>query len=136
MHREHKRKSRYLGDESIVGRSKNQRKNASEDEEAAEIMRLKQQIQSEKEKVIAYWQMLHENVKLNDDELAQIIKDLSDFESEAEEFGAADNSLTRNDDPADIDQLERDKNQSILNTVQQSEARIQEQGAHPMLQPR
>lgn len=118
MHREHKRKSRYLGDESIVGRSKNQRKNASEDEEAAEIMRLKQQIQSEKEKVIAYWQMLHENVKLNDDELAQIIKDLSDFESEAEEFGAADNSLTRNDDPADIDQLERDKNQSILNTVQ------------------
>ena len=47
--------------------------------------------------------MLHENVKLNDDELAQIIKDLSDFESDDEELPAGDNSLTRNEDPTDID---------------------------------
>ena len=41
MHREHKKRSRYFAEDTIVGRSKNKRKSATEDEEAAEILRLK-----------------------------------------------------------------------------------------------
>ena len=44
--------------------------------------------------------MLHENVKLNDDELADIIKDLSEFTSDDDqEMPAGDDSFSRHDEP-------------------------------------
>lgn len=53
-----------------------------EEIEQMEVRRLKEQIRLEKEKVVAYWRMLQDGVDLEDEELAQIMRDLSECGSE------------------------------------------------------
>ena len=58
--------------------------------------------------------MLHENVKLNDSELAEIIKDLSEFSStNGNDLDGAENSLSRNDEPGDSSDLQHEADQTF-----------------------
>ena len=57
--------------------------------EQLEVRQLKEQIRHEKEKVVAYWKLLQEGVDIEDDELDQIIKDLSECGSDEDSYSSA-----------------------------------------------
>jgi len=52
-----------------------------------EMRQLKQQIRQEKERVVAYWNMLKNGINLDNDELAILLQDISDESSDDDDDG-------------------------------------------------